>query len=240
MNPRRMYARLDVCECWRIRKPTGAGRGRGALCSPSTATSDKSKENVPPTPRTEMNSRRRPMMSSPLAPRPVAASPLGKCQSTRLRKDLFELLTQTAGHVSAFPERETDISSWLARVVCPHNGDVHSSVTFSLRLQFSGPGAEGAESLPAVSVLTPACYHPNVDAQCGTLCARALRQRCAPVESVSRLLHVVLELLQAPCFAVAPLNKAAAADWYGSPEELLQKAQGYTYLQAKMQGLGLH
>ena len=70
-------------------------------------------------------------------------------------------MTLTAGPVTAFPERETDMSSWLARVTCPNNGGVHSGVTFSLRLQYSGPGAEGAESLPAVSVLAPACYPPN-------------------------------------------------------------------------------
>lgn len=241
MHPRRMYARLDVCERWRIRKPSGAGRGRGALCSPSATTSGKSKENVPPTPRTELSSRRRPVMSSPLAPRTTAAaSPLDKCQSMRLRKDLFELMTQSAGPVTAFPEREADLSSWLARVTCPNNGGVHSGVTFSLRLQYSGPGAEGAESLPAVCVLAPACYHPNVDAQCGTLCPRALRQRCTTLESVGRLLHVVLELLQVPCFAVAPLNKAAAADWYDGPDELRQKAHDFTYLEAKLQGLKLH
>lgn len=240
MHPRRMYARLDVCERWKIRKSSGAGRGRSALCSPLAATSGKNKENVPPTPRTELHSRRRPVMCSPLAPRAAAASPLDKCQSMRLRKDLFELMTQTAGRVTAFPERETDLSSWLAHVTCPDNGGVYSGATFSLRLQFSGPGAEGAESLPAVCVLAPACYHPNVDTQCGTLCARAVRQRCTPLESVGRLLHVVLELLQVPCFAVAPLNQAAAADWYDGPDELREKAQGFNYLQAKLQGLKLH
>merc|ERR1719469_1836167 len=60
MHPRRMYARLDVCERWKIRKSSGAGRGRSALCSPLAATSGKNKENVPPTPRTELHSRRRP------------------------------------------------------------------------------------------------------------------------------------------------------------------------------------
>ena len=241
MHPRRMYARLDVCERWKIKKPSGAGRGRGALCSP-TATAGKGKENVPPTPRTELSSRRRPLSSigSPLAPISAAASPLDKCQSVRLRKDLFELMTQSAGPVTAFPERETDLSSWLARVTCPKSGAVHGGITFSLRLQYSGPGAGGAESLPAVSVLAPACYHPNVDAQCGTLCPRALRQRCAPLESVGRLLLAVLELLQVPCFAVAPLNTAAAADWYDGPEELRQKARDFTYLEAKLQGLTLH
>jgi ubiquitin-protein ligase len=239
MHPRRMYARLDVCERWRIKKPSGAGRSRGALCSP-TATAGKGKENVAPTPRTELSSRRRPVLSSPLAPRSAAASPLDKCQSVRLRKDLFELMTQSAGPVTAFPERETDLSSWLARVTCPKNGAVHGGITFSFRLQYSGPGAEGAESLPAVSVLAPACYHPNVDAQCGTLCPRALRQRCTPLESVGRLLHAVLELLQVPCFAVAPVNKAAAADWYDGPEELRHKARDFTYLEAKLHGLKLH
>jgi len=50
----------------------------------------------------------------------------------------------------------------------------------------------------------------------------------------------VLELLQVPCFAVAPLNTAAAADWYDGPEELRHKARDFTYLEGKLQGLTLH
>ena len=246
-DPRRAYARRDVCERWNLRPKPVANMSSNPLSSPSgVATSGKSKENVPPgilTPLSEqLSSRRRPVAASPLAPAaPAPAPPLDKCQTTRLRKDLFALMTRSDGRVTAFPERESDLSSWRARVSCPDGGGAHAGVTFSLSLTFTATGAASASggALPAVEVLSPACYHPNVDPQSGALCAAALRRRCAPVAPVAELLQAVLSLLQQPCFAVRPLHKEAAAAWYAAPQERRLKAQGFTYLQAQLQGLAL-
>ena len=53
------------------------------------------------------------------------------------------------------------------------------------------------------------------------------------------------EIARAPAVAVPAgghllFARAAAADWCDGPDELRQKAQDFTYLEAKLQGLQLH
>lgn len=65
----------------------------------------------------------------------------------------------------------------------------------------------------------PHCFHPNVDEE-GTLCPRALSERCSPVDSVQTVLLQIMGLLSRPCFAAPPINAAAAALWFGDRSKL--------------------
>ncbi len=235
-HPRWTYAQLDLCERWKLGTEPVAAAVR-ASPAPTSATKAKAlgrnKENLPPTPRTEQQGSRR---------RTIAASPLDRTQTARLKQDLFCLLTRSCDQrLTAFPETESDLSTWRARVTCPCDGSVHAGASFALRLRYSAPGLPAIEvraalsclphakdsrfPLPRAQVIEPPCFHPNVDSESGALCEHALQKRCVPAASVSEVLRAVLELLAVPCFSVPPVGTAAAACWFGDEQELHARAQ---------------
>ena len=93
-------------------------------------------------------------------------------------------------------------------------------LSLSLRLEFSD------DELPRVQILSPTCFHPNVDPRDQSVCADALGCRCTPVDLVGQQLKALTSLLERPSFEVAPLNMEAAALWYGDVNELRCRVRG--------------
>jgi ubiquitin-protein ligase len=136
----------------------------------------------------------------------------------RLKQDLFQLMMSSDQGVGAFPDSPGDFAAWSGYVTCTSAGSLHEGSRFNIKMVYD-MSASGTVALPAITFTRPHCFHPNIHAH-GTLCAKALKKRCTPVDAVGTLLLRVQELLSRPCFAVPPTNKVAAALWYGDRDAL--------------------
>lgn len=133
---------------------------------------------------------------------------ISPCAIARLRHGLTAIMMGGSEHISACPEQPFDWRVWSAHVACP------LGIKYHLRLTFLFDDETGdVQSLPSVLIISPTCFHPNVDAS-GRLCEHALERRCTPVDLVGDQLRGILSVLHRPVFAVPPLNKSAARDWY--------------------------
>lgn len=251
--PRREYARRELMERWdltppRVAAPDTSSRRRAdvpttprtepaeasrrsAPCQPSpglfSPTLLQDKENTSPNTlflRAPTLRRRGRATSSPESANGTHAT----AGATRLKQDLFELMTGGEKCIGAFPDAPGDFSSWSGHVVSATDGSLHGGLRFNIRLQYD-MHASGDDALPVVTFARPHCFHPNVSAD-GVLCPRALRKRCAPVDSVRTLLLRIRELVACPCFAVPPVNKAAAVLWYGDQATLEQHRRRQDWL----------
>ena len=152
---------------------------------------------------------------------------LSPCAVARLQSGLRAIVMSGHDTVTACPEQPGDWCLWSARVTCPRNVAACSGMTFRLALDFTPRGdgdANGAtdydaSGLPHVRVVSPACFHPSVRRD-GVVSAAALSRRTTPVALISEQLAAVIGLLNRPEFGVAPLNRKAAALWFGDADEL--------------------
>lgn len=219
---RRIYAHNFVCDRWRLprgmpdespqtdlQRRTAARRVaptplalRYQNTTPSSSSTHKrafvspvGKENEPPVFQHQNGG---PAASQQQQCRPQALA------EARLQRDLQELMAGGSSGVTAFPERPGEWSIWRARI--PRVGAGQAALRLCFDLQ-------SADAIPGVSVEEHTPFHPNVGSS-GDICDAALRMRCAPTSSVRQVLLKTVELLDRPCFSVAPLNRHAAASWF--------------------------
>jgi len=157
----------------------------------------------------------------------IAESSHPSC-SARLKQDLFQLMMSSDEGVGAFPDSPGDFATWSGYITCNSAGSLHGGSRFNIKLHYD-LSASGNVALPTIIFTRPHCFHPNVHAD-GTLCAKVLNKRCTPVDTVRTLLLRIRELLSRPCFAVPPINKAAAALWYGDKDTLQRYRRGDEWL----------
>jgi ubiquitin-protein ligase len=176
----------------------------------------------------------RPPLQDAAGQQPLSAPEMNACTVARLREGLRAIIMGGSDLMTACPEQVGDWRTWTARVTCPVDRSLVSGMAFRLRLEFptlhptptthkeeEEEEEEGhVSALPVVKVVSPRCFHPNIDPSDGTVCLRALSRRCSPVDLVGEQLYGVLSLLGRPAFDVPPLNTEAAAKWYGDEKEL--------------------
>jgi ubiquitin-protein ligase len=160
-----------------------------------------------------------------------ATTPMTRCSVARLRKGLQDILLSPCELMTACPERSGDWSEWTARVVCPDDGAALSGRELQLSLHYPPDeadveGDEATAGLPCIRVVRPHVFHPNVDPKTGIVCARALSSRCSAVQLVREQLEGLASLMGRPVFGVPPLNRVAAAAWYGDRSELQRLSHG--------------
>jgi ubiquitin-protein ligase len=146
---------------------------------------------------------------------PGSAPDSGAALRSRLLTGLGKVMMGSYEGVTACPASPGNWGVWHARIATDHaraaGVSVHGGLELALELQYELEGA-GADELPRVRIVRPACYHPNVGPD-GAVCPAALADRCSPVELVGELLATVRELLARPVFSTPPLNEDAAARW---------------------------
>ena len=147
-------------------------------------------------------------------------TPVNPCAVARLKRGLSQLLASDQARLSAFPLDEA-MEVWKATIRTSAGG-IYGGKAFQLQLCFDLSRVDA--DLPAVQLLQPACFHPNVSAD-GTVCPRALQERCQPLEPIATILRNIAELFDRPCFSVHPANSAAAESWYGDPSLLRERAR---------------
>ena len=241
-GPRVAYARHEVIQRWGLHKargvplttPTTLSSGRrgnmcramhmhtssaGSMQSTNTCPSpisskcltQRNKENASPnTSFSRMTAvRRRRTTSSP-----AHVNEAMLAFNTRLKQDLFHMMTSNHSDAfGAFPDTPGDFTSWSGFITCSAAGSLHEGIRFQVKLKYD-LDSRGNTTIPMIRFIQPYCFHPNVRPD-GTICARALEKRVVAVDAVSTILSRVSDLLSRPCFAVAPVNKLAAALWYG-------------------------
>ncbi|KAL1518886.1 hypothetical protein AB1Y20_003161 [Prymnesium parvum] len=203
---RRRVIRPSPAGCAALRTPLGPGKE-----NVSPAAFNKSSWRTPTTTR----SGRRSSMSTLTR----TSSQSTALAISRLQLGLKQLMSSGHQSVSAFPiDDEMDV--WKATARCRPGGP-YGGKTLEIRLQFElSKGLE--ETLPTVHVVDPRCFHPNVSED-GQLCPLALRKRCDPLDLIGQVLLHIVELIDRPCFSVAPLNLEAAVCWYGDSHELRER-----------------
>jgi len=128
--------------------------------------------------------------------------------TSRLMKELSEIMCSTDKSVTAFPDEE-DTFKWVGKIKGPE-GSVYSDKAYKLSLRF--PERYPYEA-PTITFVTP-CFHPNVD-MAGNICLDTLKERWSSCNSVHSILLSIQSLLQDPNVD-SPLNAKAAALWSDS------------------------
>ncbi|OJJ59640.1 hypothetical protein ASPSYDRAFT_200395 [Aspergillus sydowii CBS 593.65] len=130
----------------------------------------------------------------------------------RLQSELMQLMVSPSPGISAFPDADGNLLSWIATITGPSETP-YEGLTF--KLSFSFPN-NYPYSPPTVLFKTP-IYHPNVDFS-GRICLDILRDKWSAVYNVQNVLLSLQSLLGEPNNA-SPLNAQAAELWDTNQEE---------------------
>ncbi|KAL4964985.1 putative ubiquitin conjugating enzyme (UbcK) [Aspergillus stella-maris] len=130
----------------------------------------------------------------------------------RLQSELMQLMMSPSPGISAFPDADGNLMSWIATITGPSETP-YEGLTF--KLSFSFPN-NYPYSPPTVLFKTP-IYHPNVDFS-GRICLDILRDKWSAVYNVQNVLLSLQSLLGEPNNA-SPLNAQAAELWDTNQEE---------------------
>ncbi|XP_057291885.1 probable ubiquitin-conjugating enzyme E2 C [Hydractinia symbiolongicarpus] len=131
-----------------------------------------------------------------------------KCNSSvtsRLMKELSEIMLSTDKSVTAFPDEENTFQ-WLGKIKGPVDS-VYEGLAYKMKLVFPENYPYDA---PTITFVTP-CFHPNVDTH-GNICLDTLKERWSSCNSVLSILLSIQSLLQDPNVD-SPLNVQAAKLW---------------------------
>lgn len=130
--------------------------------------------------------------------------------TSRLQKELMEVVMTDAEGISAFPDND-NICVWIATIVGVDNTP-YAEMEFNLKMVFSDKYPFEA---PTVTFVTP-CYHPNVSVA-GDLCLDILKENWTASYTALQILLSVQSLLDSPNIH-SPLNPNAAALWSNKEE----------------------
>lgn len=156
---RREYARRDVCERWGLSPPpvpTVQLSSRAAHADISTkllalsVNDAATRETFSPVGRglvdKENHTPNTQFIRAPTLRRigralssPETTSSSQKSSSgTRLKQDLFQLMTGQEKRVSAFPDTPGDLTAWSGKISCASDGSVHGGRTFQIKVRRRG------------------------------------------------------------------------------------------------------
>lgn len=125
--------------------------------------------------------------------------------STRLQKELMELMMNAPEGISAFPDND-NLFQWIATVQGADETQ-YQGLEFQLLMKFPTTYPYDA---PTVSFITP-CFHPNVDTH-GTICLDTLKENWSAINTANTVLLSIQSLLDNPNVH-SPLNSHAATLW---------------------------
>lgn len=109
-----------------------------------------------------------------------------------LQSELMQLMVSPSPGISAFPDADGNLLSWIATITGPSETP-YEGLTF--KLSFSFPN-NYPYSPPTVLFKTP-IYHPNVDFS-GRICLDILRDKWSAVYNVQNVLLSLQSLLGEP------------------------------------------
>jgi ubiquitin-conjugating enzyme E2 C len=130
--------------------------------------------------------------------------------SSRLQKELMDLMMGGAEGISAFPHND-DLFHWIGSIMGAE-GTPYEGLEYQLSIKF--PEQYPFEA-PHVAFLTP-CFHPNVDVK-GSICLDILKEKWSAIYTASQVLLSIQSLLDNPNNE-SPLNSHAAALWANRAE----------------------
>ena len=108
---------------------------------------------------------------------PKSFSKSNSSVTSRLMKELSEIMLSTDKSVTAFPDEENTFK-WSSKIKGPADS-AYEGLAFKLSIVFSDNYPYDA---PTIKFVTP-CFHPNVDAS-GNICLDTLKERWSSCNSV--------------------------------------------------------